>query len=98
MNQPAASTVIWTSLPSGVSGRPVTPVSWNMIRRDDPSVPVSMYRTIASTESPVTPLKVGSSELKLPSLPIALPDRFAEVAIRAADGMSLRNSCEALYV
>ena len=42
MNQPAASTVIWTSLPSGVSGRPVTPVSWNMIRREVPAVPVSM--------------------------------------------------------
>jgi hypothetical protein len=39
-NQPAASTVICTSLPSGVSGRPVTPVSWYMISRQVLSVPV----------------------------------------------------------
>jgi hypothetical protein len=46
-------------------------------------------RTIASTESPVTPLNVGSSESKPPSLPNALPDRLLDVAMRASARMSL---------
>ena len=90
---PLAFQVTRMLVPTGVTGKPLTPVSMNAITGDVPSVPVSFQITSASLTSPVTLVKVASAASNVP--PAVVFEPSVAVATRAPATTSSMKSCAA---